>query len=250
MAAIESWAQTNPGTVRKYNEDNLLARPELGLWAVADGAGGHHSGDLASSMIVEALAKLPEGLGFDDLTDAVRRSINATHRALRATATSRGPAVTIASTFVGLIIRGEQFCCLWAGDSRAYLLRNGDLLQLSRDHSLVQELVDLGQVSLEDAEHHHQANIITRAVGGDRDEIMLDAITGTAKPNDLFLLCSDGLNKTLPFAEISQLLQDADRSRVAPKLVAAALDRGGRDNVTVLVISIPESCDAVSMNSK
>ncbi|OYV42556.1 MAG: protein phosphatase [Acidocella sp. 20-57-95] len=241
MAAVESWAETNPGTVRKYNEDNLLARPELGLWAVADGAGGHHRGDLASSMIVEALAQIPQGLGFDDLTDAVRASISATHRALRAAARARGPNVVIASTFVGMIIHADKFCCLWAGDSRAYLLRNGEVLQISRDHSLVQELVDLGKINLEDAEHHPQANIITRAIGGDQDDIVLDAIIGTAKPDDLFLLCSDGLSKTMPLAEISRFLQQPERSLMAQKLVAAAIDHGGRDNITVLVISVPES---------
>ncbi|MDE8349998.1 MAG: protein phosphatase 2C domain-containing protein [Acidocella sp.] len=238
MTVIKSWALTDPGSVRKYNEDSMLSRPELGLWVVADGAGGHDSGEVASGMIVDELARLPPNLTADALIAQVSATLSQVHDALRAKALTRGSDVMIASTFIALLISGKNFTCLWAGDSRAYLFRNGTLSQLTRDHSLVQELIDLGKLAAADAESHPHANIITRAVGSDSATLELDRVNGAVKPGDRFLLCSDGLSKTLSQAEISQLLGIADGEMTPKNLIAAALGHKVRDNVTALVVEI------------
>ncbi|MCF3948492.1 protein phosphatase 2C domain-containing protein [Acidiphilium sp. AL] len=238
IPTVKSWAQTHVGTVRRHNEDAYLARPDLGLWAVADGAGGHQSGDLASGMIVAALDRLEPGLTAAELLARVRMAIAEVHAVLQAEAATRGPGAMIASTVVVLVLRDTHFACLWAGDSRAYLLRDGELTQISRDHSLVQALVDDGALSAEAAEHHPQANVITRAVGADHSVLELDKAIGETMPGDRFLLCSDGLSKTLPDAEIAALLGSPDGVPPTELLIAAALARHVNDNVTAVTVGV------------
>src|SRR6516165_796538 len=184
MTVTKSWARTDVGAVRKHNEDNLLHRPDIGLWLVADGAGGHDSGEVASGLIVSSLDQLASAVSAPELLSQVRHHVGDVHLQLRDMAAARGGNSMIASTFVGLIIRDGHFACLWAGDSRAYLLRHGTLSQISRDHSLVQELVDSGHLAPEDAETHPHANIITRAVGADADTLELDKVIGETEPGD------------------------------------------------------------------
>ncbi|MGH7084959.1 MAG: PP2C family protein-serine/threonine phosphatase, partial [Acetobacteraceae bacterium] len=150
---FRSWAATHPGARRTHNEDSFVDRPELGLWAVADGAGGHEAGEDAAIMIAEQLAAIPAGLGAGRLLAEVRTRITATHGALRIEAARRGPRAIIAATLVVLLARDDHFACLWAGDARGYLLRDGVLAQITHDHSLVQELVDTGAISAAEAEH-------------------------------------------------------------------------------------------------
>lgn len=238
MLMPRSWAMTDVGAVRKHNEDNMLARPDLGLWAVADGAGGHASGEVASGMIVDALSRLPMHLSAGELLSGIRVTITQVHAALREEAARRGGNVMIASTFVGLMIRDRHFACLWAGDSRAYLLRHGQLQQITRDHSLVQELVDAGSLSLEEAERHPHANVITRAVGADDDELELDKVIGQIQPGDRFLLCSDGLSKTLSEQEIQGLLGAPEGVPPTELLIHAALAHRVNDNVTAVVVEV------------
>jgi serine/threonine-protein phosphatase Stp1 len=238
MPPIRSWAQTDVGAVRKHNEDNMLSRPDLGLWVVADGAGGHEAGEVASGMIVDALGRLPARLSASALLAEVRLTVSRVHEALREEAARRGGRSPIASTFVGLILRDGHFACLWAGDSRAYLLRGGVLQQISRDHSLVQELVDSGNLAPEEAESHPHANVITRAVGSDADTLDLDKVIGQAEPGDRFLLCSDGLSKTLSTAEIASLLAAPEGVPPPEMLIAAALAYGVNDNVTAVVVEV------------
>jgi protein phosphatase/serine/threonine-protein phosphatase Stp1 len=239
MLGARSWALSDPGAVRKHNEDSMLSRPDLGLWVVADGAGGHQSGEVASGMIVEALDRLPRDLSGPQVLSEVRLTLSRVHRALREEARARGGEAMIASTFVALILRDQHFACLWAGDSRAYLLRAGALAQLSRDHSLVQELVDAGNLLAEDAESHPHANIITRAVGADSETLELDKVIGLAEPGDRFLLCSYGLRKTLSHAEIASLLGAPPGVPPPELLIAAALAHRVRDNVTAVVVEVP-----------
>ena len=236
MTQTRTWAKTDVGAVRKHNEDNMLARPDLGLWVVADGAGGHDSGEVASAMIVDTLATLPDRLSAGQLLAQVRLAITHVHQRLRDLAASRGENAMIASTFVSLIVSDGHFAVLWAGDSRCYLLRHGVLTQVSRDHSLVQELVDAGHLAPEDAESHPHANIITRAIGSDDDELILDKVIGTTEPGDRFLLCSDGLSKTLSEAEICSLLGAPDGAPPDELLIAAALAHRVNDNVTAVVV--------------
>ncbi|MHB1304694.1 MAG: PP2C family protein-serine/threonine phosphatase [Acidiphilium sp.] len=233
---VATWAQTHVGAVRKHNEDAYLCRPDLGLWAVADGAGGHQSGELASGMIVAALDRLEPGMTAAELLPRIRAAVEETHRALLDEAARRGPGSTIASTVVVLVLRERHFACLWAGDSRIYLLRHGELSRLTRDHSLVQALVDEGRLDAATAEAHPQANVITRAVGADSEDFELDKAIGETQPGDRFLLCSDGLSKTLPESEIAALLGTPDGVPPTELLIAAALARQGSDNVTAVVV--------------
>ncbi len=235
---FRSWSATDPGTKRSTNEDALVDRPQTGLWAVADGAGGHDSGEVASGQIAAALNALPEGLGAPALLSELRLRIAAVHQSLRAEAAQRGGGVQIASTLVALLIRDQHFACLWAGDSRAYLLRAGTLSQITRDHSLVQELVEAGAITEAEAEHHPHANVITRAVGADIEPLELDKVTGRLAPGDRLLLCSDGLCKTLGVAEISTLLGTPEGVPPTELLIAAALARDASDNVTAVVVEV------------
>jgi protein phosphatase/serine/threonine-protein phosphatase Stp1 len=229
---------THPGAKRKHNEDAFVNRPDLGIWAVADGAGGHSAGEVASGMIAEALESLPSGLSASELLAAVRMKLEETHLALRQEALHRGADVVIASTVVIVMARNDYFACLWAGDSRAYLLRGGQLHQVTRDHSLVQELVEAGAIRPEEAEGHPRANVITRAVGAEADMVELDKVTDRLAAGDRFLLCSDGLCKELSDAEMLEILRAHDPEPIAERLVEAALARQARDNVTALVLEV------------
>ena len=229
---LRSSAATHPGAVRLRNEDNLVERPDLGLWAVADGAGGHGAGDVASACIAEVLATIPPGLTAAEVLAQVRLRLDAVHVDLRGRAEAHGRGGIIASTIVVLLVRGSHYAALWAGDSRIYLLREGALHRLTHDHSLVQELVDAGQIDAAAAEAHPHANVITRAVGAG-DALQLDKVTGRVAPGDRFLLCSDGIFKELPEAELALgLARGAD----AAGLVRHAIEAGGRDNVTAVIV--------------
>ena len=232
---FRSSAATHAGTVRQRNEDNYVNRPDLGLWAVTDGAGGHDAGDVASRILVEALQAVPTGSAGAELLAEVRHRIAAAHDTLRNEATRRGPHKTLASTIVVLLAHDDYYACLWAGDSRAYLLRSGRFRQLTRDHSLVQKLFDAGAISAAEALHHPSANIITRAVGAENLE--LDKVTDRLFPGDRFLLCSDGLFKTVPESSLAEIMA-ADQDDTAPRLLTAAHDRHADDNVTAVAIEV------------
>jgi protein phosphatase/serine/threonine-protein phosphatase Stp1 len=231
---FRSAGKTDPGARRTHNEDSFVDRPEAGLWAVADGAGGHEAGEVASGMIRDALAAIPDGLPAGRMLGEVRQRLLLVHDALREQGTQqRG---TIASTVVVLIVRDSHFACLWAGDSRLYRLRGGSLEQVTRDHSLVQELVDAGAVRPEDAESHPRANVITRAVGAGEDGLEIDKLSDRVLAGDRFLLCSDGLSKSLPVGEIATLLAVPDAALAPELLIAAALARHASDNVTAVAV--------------
>jgi protein phosphatase/serine/threonine-protein phosphatase Stp1 len=185
-------------------------------------------------MVKDALDSLAPGLSASEVLSEVRQRMTAANAALRSREDGGDNDIS-ASTVVVLIARGDHYACLWAGDSRAYLLRDGVLSQITRDHSLVQELVEAGAIRAEDAESHPNANVITRAVGSG-DDLELDKVTDRLVPGDRFLLCSDGLCKTLPEAELARVL--ADGSGPAERLVEAALAHRGRDNVTAVVIDV------------
>jgi len=226
-----SSAATHPGRKRSRNEDRLVQRPDLGLWAVADGAGGHGAGDVASSAIADALMAIPPGFNAAEMLAQLRLRLGAVNADLRQKALERGGM--IASTIVILLLRGDYYAALWAGDSRIYLWRDGALQRITHDHSLVQEMVDAGTLSPEAAETHPQANIITRAVGAEA-ELVLDKAADRRLPGDRFLLCSDGVFKELPEAEMAALVAaGAD----AEALVNRAVEAGGRDNVTVVLVA-------------
>ena len=242
-----TWASTDVGTVRTNNEDSYVCRPEIGLWMVADGAGGHDHGEVASRMLAAALAAA-EGLAGSDLVAEIRASVSRTHQQLRARADAEadryGHPVTIASTLAVFLASGPHYACLWAGDSRIYRLRGTQFDQLTRDHSLVQVLVDEGAITAEQAERHPHANVITRAIGADGPEPELDKVTDRAECGDRFLLCSDGLNKALDERLIARLVATDDPAR---RLVDAALEYGVRDNVTAIVLEYDPANDDATL---
>ena len=233
--------RSHVGMVRAINEDACLALPERGLWAVADGMGGHEAGDIASQMVIETLQQIKPPTNWPDFLEAVRESLRDVNRRLREESAQRYQHRTIGSTVVVLIAYEAQCACLWVGDSRIYRLRDGQLRQLTRDHSHVQELVDQGLIAPENAHRHPLANVITRAVGS-ADELQIDEVVHPLQAGDLFLLCSDGLNKTVGDEEIARLLAHSDHNcqEAVKAFIHLALMRDANDNVTTVVVNIDD----------
>jgi protein phosphatase/serine/threonine-protein phosphatase Stp1 len=236
---IRSWSATHCGTVRTQNQDAFLCRPEIGLFAVADGVGGQHGGEIAAAKVVEALNDIPGDLAPGALLAAVRAGLLEVHQALlRANALS-GAATTPATTVVVLMLHENHFACLWAGDSRAYLLREGQLCPLTTDHSVVQELLDAGAITAAEAELDPRQNIITRAIGAGIEDLRIAKSVGMVMPDDRFMLCSDGLYKSVAVDRISAVMAGDGRSaEIAHDLIQEALAQGARDNVTA-VVAVP-----------
>ena len=235
--AFECISRTDVGLRRKVNEDSMLVRTERGLWVVADGMGGHEKGDVASAKVTEALLNLPILYGLDNMVQGAIAALKSVNAELITLAGSNGASHTIGSTVVGLAIADGQYRCFWAGDSRAYRLRDKELIQLTRDHSLVQSLVDAGMLSPEEAESHPNANIITRAVGVAED-LQVDCVTGDARPGDQFLLASDGLTRLVGDAELQAELASNPPEAAADKLIEIVLSRGAPDNVSLIITSV------------
>lgn len=214
----------------------MAVRTDRGLWAVADGMGGHDAGDVASSKVAEALLRLPIVYGLDNLVEAAVAALRRVNQELIEMGGPTESRRTIGSTVVGLAIANDQFRCFWAGDSRAYRIRDGQIIQLSRDHSMVQDLVDAGLLDPEDAHNHPNANVITRAVGV-VEELRIDTVSGDAKPGDRFLLASDGLTRLVDDAELVAILTSDSPAAAADRLIETALSRGAPDNVTMIIVS-------------
>ncbi len=228
---------TNVGKVRKHNEDSMLERPEIGLWVVADGMGGHAAGDVASQMIVESLNKVHEGISLERCLDDIEDRILNVNEKLIQKAQQSKKRTTIGSTVV-IMLAYEKYCTyIWAGDSRIYRLRNKELRQLSTDHSQVEQYVEQGLISREEALVHPHGNMITRAVGA-TDTLYLDMEIQEMKSGDRYLLCSDGLTKHLADLEFQDMLQTETTEAVCTDLVDLTLSRGAGDNVTVIVVDV------------
>jgi serine/threonine protein phosphatase PrpC len=238
VAAPGRWisaSSTHVGNVRKVNEDAFLEDSEIGLWVVADGVGGASAGDRASALIVQALGNV----GKPDTAAAFLAEVCERLRAVNEKLYNEAPYTprgVTASTVVALLFFQRHYACAWAGDSRLYLLRDGILRQVSRDHSHVQDLVDQGILSPEMARHDSRGNVITRAVGA-AEQVELDIVHEPYFPNDVFLLCSDGLTKTLADDEIAALL-DLPIASAVDGLIASSLDHGAPDNVTAVVVRV------------
>jgi protein phosphatase/serine/threonine-protein phosphatase Stp1 len=170
----------------------------------------------------------------------VRLRLAHAHKRLQEEAIRRGGTDILATTVVVLLARGSHYACLWAGDSRAYLLRGGMLTQVSHDHSFVQELLDAGAITPIEAANHPRANIVTRAIGARDDTVTLDKATDRLRSGDRFLLCSDGISKTLAEDQIARLLSDSD-DVPAVQMIAAALEGQADDNITTIVVDVSPS---------
>lgn len=241
MVAVDrSWrsaGRTDTGKVRARNEDAFLALPDRRLWAVADGMGGHQNGALASRLIVEHLAELPHHCDMDQRVKDLRRCLHLLNRRLtqELTVTAEQPDPVIGSTVVALLIEGDRAVCLWAGDSRCYLWRGGTLFQLSRDHSLYEELVHQERVHPAEAARHPSARALTRAVGAN-ETLTLDLVELTVYPGDTLLLCSDGLYQGMTTDTIGGGLSQPSVSLALQKLFDLALSGPARDNLSAIVI--------------
>lgn len=231
------------GHCRETNEDQFFFDPSLGLYAVADGMGGHAAGEVASRLAVEAVAETFRLNGAprdrrhaaDKLRAALAEANRRICESIRAHVEQRG----MGTTLVALIIGDNHAIVGHVGDSRAYLLRDGRLERLTSDHSWVSEQVRAGLLTDDDAQRHPMRNIVTRALGS-RDEVTADVAEHEIRPGDVFLLCSDGLNAMLTDDQIrEQLVRHAgDPEAACRALVAAANARGGEDNTTVIVLSV------------
>ena len=232
QAHLQSAVCTHVGHVRELNEDSCLARPDLGIWAVADGMGGHDRGDRASALIVGELGRVRRPRDARELLRAVDQTLANCNRMLLERA--RDGEMT-GSTIVALLVFDQDFAVVWAGDSRLYRLRGGHLEQLTRDHSYVQELIEGGKLSPERAREHPLASRITRAIGADL-QLQLDVVDGRLEPDDVLLLCSDGLTAMVDDATIGAILGESEPHAAADRLIEAALAAGGYDNVSAVVV--------------
>jgi len=216
---------THTGLVRDHNEDSFACVPEQNLWLVADGMGGHASGDFASRMLAEQAQKF------------VRQQ-----RLILDETASRPGQATIGSTLVSLFAWNNLAFVMWAGDSRAYLFRSQRLSRMTEDHSLVEELVRMGQLDADKAEEHPASNVVLNAVGIENN-LYFDLEYSEIHDQDLFLLCSDGLYKDLSDDTIEALLKaHADNlEQACSKLLEAALEAGGSDNCTVVLVKAEQA---------
>lgn len=236
MPGLSSSAVTHVGHVRNNNEDSYIACPRLGLWLVADGMGGQQSGEVASAIAVHTICQAIANQAT--LTEAITLA----HRSVCEADNDKNPGM--GTTVVALLSRGQGYEIAWVGDSRAYLWDLKNLHRLTRDHSMVQDMVDAGVISECEASDHPQRNIITQSVGAPAEPApRVETLAGQWGPGESILLCSDGLNGELGDDAITAILaasvspQDSTR-----QLLQAALARGGRDNITLVMINGPKPC--------
>ena len=238
-AAQFSWrsaAVSSKGNVRSHNEDSILELPAAGLWVVADGMGGHNAGDVASRMIVEGLASVvrhsPPSALLDDVEDRLREVNGSLFKS-----SLEGTNGMSGSTVAALLAFERHCVAIWAGDSRVYRSRDGGLMQITRDHSEVQELLDTGVLTAQTA--GAASNVITRAVGGSQ-ELFLDLELRELRNNDRFLLCSDGLYRELPEADMAHHLSGNDPEGACRALLKQALAGTCSDNVSAIVVQFTQ----------
>tara|TARA_R110000823_G_scaffold27609_8_gene80344 strand:+ start:497 stop:1363 length:867 start_codon:yes stop_codon:yes gene_type:complete len=228
-------ADTHPGLARSHNEDCFGAAPQNGLWLVADGVGGHSCGEVASAIVKESiLTQLASGAS---LVAAIRSS----HAAVLAAMLERDGAQGMGSTVVAAQLDDHEFEICWVGDSRAYLWRGGELRQLTTDHNRAAELLASGAITAEQASRHRQRHVLTQSLGvSDAMVVAPGTVSGSLVAGDRLLLCSDGLTDELSNSSIALLLSQHDSPRAqVDALMRAALDSGGHDNITAVIIGDP-----------
>jgi serine/threonine protein phosphatase PrpC len=248
---IEAYGRTDVGRRRKINEDSFLVSPEVSLYAVCDGMGGHNAGEVASKMAIETIAAFVErsgveqeitwpwgldaGLSFD--ANRLKTAIRLANSKVFQAADNREDLTGMGTTVVAALVSGPTLTVGSAGDSRCYLVRGERLVQLTRDDSWVSAALGEGILNSDDVEHHPLRNVITKAVGA-RDSIDLDVIEHALEPGDVILLCSDGLHGMLNDGELAKLVLPPASSleEGASRLIDAANEAGGRDNVTVVLL--------------
>ena len=224
---------THIGHSRRINEDALFVNEAEGLWLVADGIGGHGNGDKASAAVVEHVEGYCQRSSVDESLADIPSRLRQAHQACKNMPGAGRPSTTVAA----LIIFQSKAIMIWAGDSRIYRLRSGELTLLTEDHNLAQERYRTGELSLEAAQRLKSANVLTRAVGVHQD-LHLDADVTEVEAGDRFLVCTDGLYKELPLEKIQSMLGVAFSEHILADLIDEALRRGGRDNITGIVVDV------------
>jgi len=243
----ESWAVTHEGRVRELNEDRFLMDPRIGLWVVADGMGGYDAGEVASSGIVEQLKTIGVSTSPSDQHARFVDRLARANQELQDYSQKRDGAI-IGSTVAALLIYDGEYRCLWQGDSRIYLVRRGRLAQLSRDHSEVQELVEQGVITRDEARTWPGRNVVTRAVGV-RPELDLEAAYGDVEPGDSFIICSDGLTTHASDDDILDAVSGRTARAACDMLLALVLERGATDNVTIVITQVRTANSTVQIDS-
>ncbi len=226
-----SAGRTARGRARERNEDAFLDCPQRGCWAVADGMGGHRAGDVASQWVVSSLASLSGRGSLNQRVEGVRRCL----RSLDGQLGQVGLPDIMGSTVVALLLEGSRAACIWAGDSRCYLWRGQRLYQLSRDHSLLQQLMDKQQLSLEQALAQPGARALTRAIGA-RQPLSLEVLELDTYPGDVFLLCSDGLYQNLSHGDLGRAMGAGTPQHVVSRLFHDVLRGPAGDDLTAVVV--------------
>ena len=247
-AALEIATATHPGMVRSHNEDSIMADADIGLAVLADGMGGYNAGEVASGIAVALIpaemrkafaARAPEELNGGDMERLIREQAARANTTIYQTAQKEPQYRGMGTTLVVALWHDNHVAVGHIGDSRAYRLRDDKLEQITRDHSLLQEQIDRGMLTREDARHAPNRNLVTRAVGidpGVESEIHVHAV----QPEDVYLLCSDGLPDMVPDEDIENTLAllKSNLQLAAEQLVQQANDHGGRDNVSVILVRV------------
>lgn len=233
-----SEVRTHVGNVRSHNEDAAIARDADGVWVVADGMGGHQAGDYASSAIVNAISKLSLRAYLVDVVEQVEDNLTTVNNELINYANDAfASASKVGSTVACLIIRYGVAVAMWSGDSRIYLCRENKLMMMTRDHTKVQELMDQGHLTPQQAEQSNLKNMLTRAVGV-HDEFFVDINAFSVRQGDRFLICSDGLYNEVSEESIKRVMQTKKLKKVADSMLAQTLGGNARDNVTLVVVEV------------
>ncbi len=230
-----SASETNVGVVRKINEDAVFSKPDINLWAVADGMGGHEAGNVASNMIVNMLDDVESKINLDIFVSTIEDKILDVNKRLLEYSEIMLEGRIIGSTVAILLIKGRVGVCMWAGDSRLYRYRNGCIEQLTADHSHVAELLKQGIISTEEAENHPDANVITRAVGT-CENLYVDIDIFDVSVGDTFMLCTDGLYNAVNEENIINCLQEDNIEIATNNLIDTSLNNGASDNVSVVLV--------------
>ncbi len=241
IPAITYAGRTDVGVVRSGNEDNFLMLPERGVFIVADGMGGHAAGEVASEMAVRIVARElgdPASRSDAELAESMRAAIQNANGAIFERTLTEHDKRGMGTTTTVLALTGSRYLIGQVGDSRAYLMRDRRLMQLTKDHSYVQEQVDAGYLTPEQARTHPYSNVITRCVGAN-SEVTPDIYVGALRPADRFLLASDGLTGMLEDGDLQAALLAHDGPQdLVDALIVDANHRGGLDNITAIVVRV------------